>query len=151
MHANVATSTNLKAPLSPGAVATVSWETATPAPALTFSRRGALGRGDISEMVPSCSPSIRARQTGKASEEGRALIAPHGHAGRGFSRRPVAPPGGRGWYSPVRVDAVVVDHGFQRAQIGCERKKERDRVREGRGGMHRNKGRRAGDKRSAGN
>lgn len=42
---------------------------------LTFPQRGALGRGDISGMVPSCSPSIRARQTGKASEERCALNA----------------------------------------------------------------------------
>lgn len=73
------------------------------------------------------------------------------HSGRGFYRRPLAPPGGRGRYSPVRVDAVVVDHGFQRVRVGCKRgkgggkkeEKKREGVREG--------FRRAGDKREAGN
>lgn len=44
----------------------------------------------------------------------------------------MAPPGGRGWYSPVRVHAVLSDHGFQRVCIGWKREREtKKRVREG--------------------
>lgn len=108
---------------------------------LLFPERSDLGRGNISGIVPSCLPSIKPGQTGKGSEQKRGLIASPVHfklwllTPTCLSQRLIVPPGGRDshylrlrGYSPIRLDAVFMNHGFQGVRVcwkNAERKSQR--------------------------